>query len=103
MAMPMDHRNGSPFQFFVFTTPVHDDPALAIAACRAGAVGVFNAEIHTDAEPIATALAQLARHARAPFGLKLGRRAPHDFGADRVTESAQQGLKWLVLDQQSPL
>jgi hypothetical protein len=103
MAMTMADHRGNPFQIFFFTRPAHDDPALAIAACRAGAVGVFNAEIRTDAELIATALAQLARRARAPFGLKLGRRAPHDFGADRVTESAQQGLKWLVVDQQSPL
>ena len=97
-----DHR-GKPFQIFVFTTPAHDPSALAIAAGRAGEAGVFTTEFHMDAQPIATAPGQLARHARTPLGLKVGRCAPHDFGAERVTEFAQQGSKWLVLGQQSPL
>jgi len=101
--MIMDHHCSSLFQVFVFTTPVHDDPALAIAASRAGAVGIFNAEIHDDSEPISAALAQLALRARAPYGLKLGRRAPTGFGPESVTEFAQRGLKWLMLDQESPL
>jgi acyl transferase domain-containing protein/NAD(P)H-dependent flavin oxidoreductase YrpB (nitropropane dioxygenase family) len=101
--MAIAHRRSIPFQLFVFTAPVHDDPAVAIAACRAGALGVFDADFQTDPERVEAALARLARHARAPYGLKLGRQIPERFSADLVARFAQRGLQWVVLDQGSPL
>ncbi|MGH8640664.1 MAG: beta-ketoacyl synthase N-terminal-like domain-containing protein, partial [Burkholderiales bacterium] len=101
--MTMGRIGNNSFQIFVFTTPAHDDPALAIAASRAGAVGIFDAEMHIDRPGVATALAQLVQHARGPYGLKLGRGAPRGFGVERVAELAGHGLEWLILDQESPL
>jgi acyl transferase domain-containing protein/NAD(P)H-dependent flavin oxidoreductase YrpB (nitropropane dioxygenase family)/NADP-dependent 3-hydroxy acid dehydrogenase YdfG len=99
----MDRLRNNPFRIFVFTAPAHDDPALAVAAGRAGAVGIFDAEFHTDAARVTAALAQLARHARAPYGLNLGRRVLHGCGAEQVAEFTKRGLKWLVISQDSPL
>src|SRR5262249_4946959 len=46
------------------------DPALAIAACRAGAVGVLDLEFTAGG---ADALARLGRFTSSPYGVKLGR------------------------------
>jgi len=51
------------------------DPAIAIAACRAGAVGTLNLESCSDATVAQRALAQLAKHSATPFAVKLGRNA----------------------------
>ena len=63
----------SNFLQFVFTPAGLADAALAIAATRAGAVGVYNAEL--DASPAAAeaAVAKLTALARGPFGLRLER------------------------------
>jgi NAD(P)H-dependent flavin oxidoreductase YrpB (nitropropane dioxygenase family) len=54
----------------VFTPPHPCDPALAIAACRAGARGVLDVEF-ADEEPARSALEKLASFAPAGFGVKL--------------------------------
>jgi hypothetical protein len=58
------------FRVFVLTPAGRCDPALAIAATRAGAVGVLDAELQPDTARVGEALARLARHARAGFGLR---------------------------------
>jgi acyl transferase domain-containing protein/NAD(P)H-dependent flavin oxidoreductase YrpB (nitropropane dioxygenase family)/NAD(P)-dependent dehydrogenase (short-subunit alcohol dehydrogenase family) len=50
------------------------DASLAIAACRAGALGVLDLEYATDAAQAADALARLERFTTGPIGIKLG---PH--------------------------
>jgi acyl transferase domain-containing protein/NAD(P)H-dependent flavin oxidoreductase YrpB (nitropropane dioxygenase family)/NAD(P)-dependent dehydrogenase (short-subunit alcohol dehydrogenase family) len=48
------------------------DPTLAIAACRAGHRGILDLEVPAGPKVASGALERLARHARAPYGVKLG-------------------------------
>lgn len=73
---------------------------LAVAACRAGGVGVLDLSMGRPAPAAAIAvLDHMARHTRVPFGLRLG--APADQG-DLVpailSGGRWPGLGWLVLD-----
>lgn len=84
------------FSLFVFTPAGLGDPTLAIAACRAGAVGVYNAELEVDARRTVAALDRLASHVRCPFGVKL----------DAIDETIAAGLRglaghnlgWVIVD-----
>ncbi len=84
----------------VTTPPVPLDPALAIAACRAGAIGVLDLE-HAAAEAEAlAALTKLEHFTSSPFGVKLGRDSAEI--AERVLQFAQgqggfQRLGWVQL------
>jgi acyl transferase domain-containing protein len=87
----------SEFITFVYSPAGMADPALAIAASRAGAVGVFNAELTPDATAVLDGLARTAKSARGDFGLRL------DTLSDDVAEAAlslagARGLRWLILD-----
>ena len=86
------------FKVYVFTPPGLRDPTLAIAASRAGAVGIYNAEFDTDNDAAIDALDRMAQLGRGPFGLKLD--AVDDaLGAaiDGALE-AGRGPDWLILD-----
>jgi acyl transferase domain-containing protein/NAD(P)H-dependent flavin oxidoreductase YrpB (nitropropane dioxygenase family)/NADP-dependent 3-hydroxy acid dehydrogenase YdfG len=84
------------FTKFVFTPAGCADAALAIAACRAGGVGILNGELASDPAPLVEALDSLAKNACAPYGLKLD--AVSDALAAAVRAHAKQGMKWLILD-----
>ncbi len=58
-----------PFDLLALTLPASLDVAVAIAAARAGEWGVLDLEYAPEALA-SQAAAELARHARAPFGLK---------------------------------
>src|SRR5262245_33294744 len=76
----------------VLTPPGVANASLAIAACRAGAVGVVDLEFAPDPAAARAALRRLAEFTTAPFGVKLGRDADGllaDLPADR--------LGWVVL------
>src|SRR5262249_4046508 len=62
-----------PCDLLVLTPPGSGDAALAIAACRAGAVGVLDLEFATDPAAARAALDRLNQFTSAPFGVKLGR------------------------------
>ncbi|HRX70923.1 MAG TPA: SDR family oxidoreductase, partial [Candidatus Competibacteraceae bacterium] len=82
-----------PFTLFVLNPAGLNDPALAIAGCRTGAVGVFNAEVGVNPSELATALKRLAT-LHTPFGLKWGgSETPTALDADRLVRPA-----WLILD-----
>ena len=87
----------SDFTAFVFTPAGLGDVSLAIAASRAGAVGIYNAELEPDASAVVARLQRLAEHARGVFGIKLDRL---DDAVCRAIESraAGAGLPWLVVD-----
>ncbi|MDP3938290.1 MAG: nitronate monooxygenase, partial [Deltaproteobacteria bacterium] len=55
----------------VLTLPGFPDPVVAIAACRAGALGVLDLEYERSTARAADALRKLQQHARAGFGVKL--------------------------------
>jgi hypothetical protein len=61
------------FTTFVFTPAGAPEAALAIAACRAGAVGVVNAEFQPDSQSVLAMLATVARFSGQGYGLKLDR------------------------------
>ncbi len=52
-------------------SPAGLDPAIAIAASRAGALGILNLEYEREAEAARQAIALLVRFATAPIGIKL--------------------------------
>jgi len=80
----------------VFTPAGHDDASLAIAASRAGAVGVFNAELGAEPAVVAAALDRLAAHGRGDFGLRCP--ALDERLANEVLGRVDGGLRWLILD-----
>ncbi len=58
---------------FALTPAGSPDPAPAIAACRAGGLGVLDLEYVSDLAAAREGLARLERFTSSPFGVKLGR------------------------------
>ena len=84
------------FTTFVFTPAGASEAALAIAACRAGAVGVVNAEFHPDSQSVLAMLATVARFSGQGYGLKLDRL---DLTLETALRSpALSGLTWLIVE-----
>jgi NAD(P)H-dependent flavin oxidoreductase YrpB (nitropropane dioxygenase family) len=59
------------FRFLVLTPPGLLDPALAIAASRAGELGILDLEYASNQEAARWSAVQLTQHARGEYGLKL--------------------------------
>ncbi|HET8979436.1 MAG TPA: SDR family NAD(P)-dependent oxidoreductase [Solirubrobacteraceae bacterium] len=57
--------------FAVICSAVHDDPSLAIAACRAGALGVLDLQYETDTGRSLGSLARLCAHGRGRAAVQL--------------------------------
>ncbi|HET6584362.1 MAG TPA: beta-ketoacyl synthase N-terminal-like domain-containing protein, partial [Nannocystaceae bacterium] len=70
-------------------------PAV-IAACRAGSIGVINAELEPDSQRIAAEMAEVAANARAPFGVRVD--AIDQTLSESLRRFAGAGLGWLVVD-----
>ncbi len=83
------------FISFVFTPAGLGDPTLAIAASRAGAVGIYNAELDADTGQIVAALERLAVHAHGGFGVKLD--AIGEPVEAKLRLLASRGLGWVVV------
>ncbi|MBI3156615.1 MAG: SDR family NAD(P)-dependent oxidoreductase [Burkholderiales bacterium] len=86
------------FTVYVFTPAGLRDPTLAIAASRAGAVGIYNAEFDADSDAAIEALDRMARLGRGPFGLKLDAVDDALMAAIDSALAAGRGLDWLILD-----
>ena len=84
------------FKLFAFTPAGLGDVALAVAASRAGAAGIFNAELEADFGRIAQCLARLEEHARGEFGIKLD--AIDDQIERMLLSAAARRLPWLIVD-----
>ncbi len=86
------------FNKFVYTPAGFNDASLAIAACRAGGVGILNAELGNDPELVLSQLDFLCQKATGEYGLKL------DDVEDRLLAAAiryaRKGLRWLILDSE---
>ena len=77
------------------TVPGSADPAVAIAACRAGARGGIDTELLGDRSAVREAVAKLAKFAPGRFGVKLG----HD-AADLASHLLADGGPrpgWVIL------
>jgi acyl transferase domain-containing protein/NAD(P)H-dependent flavin oxidoreductase YrpB (nitropropane dioxygenase family)/NADP-dependent 3-hydroxy acid dehydrogenase YdfG len=78
----------------VLTLPGNVDPALAIAACRAGERGVLDLAFADEAQA-AAALERLDRFAAAPYGVKLG--PGNEQIAEKLLTDPREGLAWVIL------
>jgi acyl transferase domain-containing protein/NAD(P)H-dependent flavin oxidoreductase YrpB (nitropropane dioxygenase family)/NAD(P)-dependent dehydrogenase (short-subunit alcohol dehydrogenase family) len=56
----------------VLTPAASAEPSLAIAACRAGSLGIVDLEYAPDLARATEAVARLRRHTSTPFGVKFG-------------------------------
>jgi acyl transferase domain-containing protein/NAD(P)-dependent dehydrogenase (short-subunit alcohol dehydrogenase family)/NAD(P)H-dependent flavin oxidoreductase YrpB (nitropropane dioxygenase family) len=84
------------FTKFVLTPAGLGDASLAIAASRAGAVGVYNAELDIDPGVTWTAMGRLAQHAHGAYGIKLD--AIDEACGDALRTQASCGMSWLLVD-----
>ena len=83
------------FKILACTHPALADPAVAIAASRAGALGVLDLEYHHNIKTALRALSKLSQFARGPCGIKLDSTSA-DF-AGRITEKHTPYVEWVVL------
>ena len=82
----------------VYTPAGASDATLAIAACRAGGVGIFNAELDPDPGRIGPQLDFLAGNVEGEYGLKLD--VLNRELLSLVEARTAAGLAWLVIDAQ---
>lgn len=83
------------FQVFVYTPPGIPDPSMAIAASRAGSLGVLDLEYTRDKRATLDAIEKLSRYARNEFGVKLDSRAGKFL--TEVTSGLPQQLTTVIL------
>jgi acyl transferase domain-containing protein/NAD(P)H-dependent flavin oxidoreductase YrpB (nitropropane dioxygenase family)/NADP-dependent 3-hydroxy acid dehydrogenase YdfG len=87
------------FATFVFTPAGLADASLAISACRAGAIGVLNAELRSDSVRILEEAKLIAGSVNSAFGIKLDSGAV--LAAATLLPLTQRGLRWLLLDAEA--
>ena len=90
----------SAFKLFVFSPAGFRDPSIAIAASRAGGIGIFDAGYTSEVQLCLAALNQLARQARNPFGISVTRENPAELLA-KLPEFVNHGLLWLVIEPEA--
>src|SRR5438128_5480127 len=89
------------FRIICLTPAGAADPAIAIAASRAGALGVLDLELALDGQAAAAALRKMERLCRSSFGVKLdGRRI--DF-LDAVARALPERARLVILGPGDPV
>lgn len=83
------------FQFIIFTPVLLIDSAIAIAASRAGALGVLNLESVPDVPVAGKEINRLAKFAQREVGLKFDSRDPTII--DELTRDLPGQIKYLIL------
>ncbi|GGH57359.1 SDR family NAD(P)-dependent oxidoreductase [Frigidibacter albus] len=91
---------GPEFAILVLTPAGSADAALAIAACRAGHLGLFNAELPLPAGAIEAGLEALAGATAGGFGVKL---ADAGLALDLAGRFGPRGLSVVVLEAEAAL
>jgi len=87
------------FRIIVLTPAGEPDPSMAIAASRAGELGVLNCEQSRDKKAVVTGIEQLDKYAKKDFGIKLDGQA-NDFFMEissYLTESMPDRLRYIIL------
>ena len=84
-----------PYRLIALTPAGLTDPSLAIAASRAGGLGVLDLEYTRDEQAAKAAMAKLARYTSAPCGLKLDGRAEQFIA--RVTSDLPAHVEVVIL------
>ena len=88
------------FEFIVVTPPGFGDPALAIAASRAGALGVLDLQFLTDEDIALAAVKMLAQQCRGRAGIKLDSSTSRLY--DRVLSCLPDALSVVILSPVDP-
>ena len=88
------------FQIIVLTPPGLPDPSLAIAASRAGGLGVLDLEYTHDKQDAMDSIRKLAHYTRNDFGIKVNANAG-DFLAE-ITQNLPEHLKVVILTYTDP-
>jgi len=83
------------FQVIVLTLPGLPEPSLAIAASRAGGLGVLDLEYIRDEQTAFKAIQQLIKYAPNDVGLKLNSRAQEFFA--KITAELPEQIKTVIL------
>src|SRR5262245_42621642 len=89
-----------PFRIICATPPAQGDPSIAIAAGRAGALGVLDLSFARDAQVAAEAMERLARHGRGDLGIKLDAADP-DLAA-RLARDLPAAVRTIILAAVDP-
>ncbi|MGA9335932.1 MAG: hypothetical protein WBV39_16745, partial [Rudaea sp.] len=84
------------FVTFALTPAGLRDATLAIAACRAGGIGIVNGELVTSTESVCDTMDTLARQVNSAYGVKLD--AIDATLGTCLLSHAQRGLRWLIVD-----
>jgi acyl transferase domain-containing protein/NAD(P)H-dependent flavin oxidoreductase YrpB (nitropropane dioxygenase family)/NAD(P)-dependent dehydrogenase (short-subunit alcohol dehydrogenase family)/acyl carrier protein len=85
------------FQVLTITPPGSPSPSLAIAGCRAGAIGVLDLEFVHDQDIAREGLSRLAHYTKNDFGIKSNSLAT-DF-LQEITSGCPEHLKIVILTQ----
>src|SRR5580658_6120833 len=88
------------FDFIVLTPPGLGDPALAIAASRAGALGVLDLQFLNAAEKAHAAVQALARQSRGRCGIKVD--SQETALNHRILSDLPAGLSLAILSPTDP-
>ena len=88
------------FQIIVLTLPGFPDPSLAIAASRAGGLGVLDLEYTNDKRDAVDGIRKLAHYAGNDFGIKVNTNAG-DFLAEIIPDLPVY-LKLVILNYTDP-
>ncbi|HEU4403010.1 MAG TPA: beta-ketoacyl synthase N-terminal-like domain-containing protein, partial [Candidatus Polarisedimenticolia bacterium] len=89
-----------PFQFICLTPPGLTNPSIAIAASRAGELGVLDLELAEDARDASAAILTLARYGRGHLGLRLdGGRSDL---VERLTRALPATIRTVILTPGDP-
>ncbi|MCA9186037.1 MAG: acyltransferase domain-containing protein, partial [Planctomycetales bacterium] len=83
------------FKILALTPAGVCEPAIAIAACRAGAIGVLDAEFVLDTGDVFAAIDRVQRYTSGSFGVRLDGR--QDELLERLLDRVPNGLDWLIL------
>jgi acyl transferase domain-containing protein/NAD(P)H-dependent flavin oxidoreductase YrpB (nitropropane dioxygenase family)/NAD(P)-dependent dehydrogenase (short-subunit alcohol dehydrogenase family) len=83
------------FQLMAITAPAMANPSIAVAAARAGALGILDLEFARDQEAALTALVKLGTYGKNDCGVKLAGRAEKFF--TRVTSGLPPTVKFVIL------
>jgi len=92
----------STFTKFAFTPAGLCDGTRAVAACRAGGIGILNTELLHSTDTVGTIARQLdfiSAKTSAEFGLKLDT-AEADL-LDLARKYTSRGLRWLIVDSET--
>ncbi|HZX48069.1 MAG TPA: SDR family NAD(P)-dependent oxidoreductase [Nitrospirota bacterium] len=88
------------FQIMALTPPCQTDPSIAIAASRAGGIGVLDLEYVRDGQTALNAVARLVRYAKKGCGIKL--HGENDRLVDRIGPNLIQQLEIIILTYGNP-